>query len=41
MFVPVDDENNYYYEVRYHPTNKVDPVEPDRHLTPGVDIDST
>jgi phthalate 4,5-dioxygenase oxygenase subunit len=41
MFVPVDDENNYYYEVRYHPTNEVDPVEPDRHLTPGVDIDAT
>lgn len=41
LFVPIDDENNYYYEVRYHPTREVDPVEPDRYLTIGVDIDAS
>jgi phthalate 4,5-dioxygenase len=39
LFVPADDENNYYYEVRYNPDREVDPVEPDRHLTIGEDID--
>lgn len=39
LFVPVDDVNNYYYEVRYHPTQAVDTVEPDRYLTLGIDID--
>jgi phthalate 4,5-dioxygenase len=39
IFVPVDDENNYYYEVRYHPTKEVPQVEPERFLVPGVDID--
>ena len=41
MFVPVDDVNNFYYEVRYNPEREVDPVEPDRYLAPGVDIDET
>ena len=39
LFVPADDENSYYYEIRYHPTQTVDPFEPDRYLAPGVDID--
>ena len=41
IFIPVDDENNYYYEVRYHPTEEVDQIEESRFLVVGVDIDES
>jgi phthalate 4,5-dioxygenase len=40
IFVPVDDDNNLYYEVRYHPNMEVDQVEETRFLVVGVDIDA-
>ena len=40
IFVPVDDDNNLYYEVRYHPSMEVDQVEETRFLVVGVDIDA-
>lgn len=39
LFVPADDDNNWYYEIRYHPGMEVDQIEPDRFLIVGVDID--
>jgi len=39
LFVPADDDNNWYYEIRYHPSMAVDQVEPDRYLVIGVDVD--
>ena len=41
LFVPADDDNNYYYEVRYHPNHAVEPDEEERYLVPGVDIDGS
>jgi len=39
IFIPADDDNNYYYEVRYHPTEEVDQIEESRFLVVGVDVD--
>jgi hypothetical protein len=39
IFIPADDNNNWYYEVRYHPTMEVDQIEESRFLVVGVDID--
>ena len=41
LFVPADDHNNYYYEVRYHPAKAIEPDDEERFLVPGVDIDGT
>ncbi len=40
LFVPSDDENNWYYEIRYDSSKPVSPHEPDRYLDIGVDLDS-
>ncbi|MBM2811629.1 MAG: pht1 [Chloroflexi bacterium] len=39
LFVPMDDESNSYYEIRYHPNHQLGDDEPERHLTRGVDLD--
>ena len=41
LFVPADDVNNYYYEVRYHPDHEVTSDDSERFLVPGVDIDGS